>query len=107
MFRLGPLSTSTGLAAGGRRAAFAAKPASLFTRGGRYGMGSLGHKAGSGAVSQQLGVGEQAITQAIEGLPVPGRESLIETGLVGERQRDDAGMHGAAAGAQAERGPAA
>src|ERR687897_695920 len=70
-------------------------------------MANPSHKAGSGTLPEGLGMGKQPLRQCIEAAPFLGRQHLIEALLVAERDRHDAAVHGAAAGAQPERGAAA
>src|SRR5258708_26983170 len=94
MLRLGPFSTSTGFLADGRRAAFAAKPASS----------PLKSRA---LYPEGLRTGKQAVGEGVEGFALLGVQFRAEPGLVAERNRHDAGMHGATAGTEAERCAAA
>ena len=52
-------------------------------------MASRGHKAASGLVSQQLGMGEQPVTQAVEGQALVGGQGVVEFGFILERDRHD------------------
>ena len=108
MLRLGPLSTSTGFPAGGRRAAFAAKCCLPVLRvPGLIAWRIRATRQAQAPSLQGLGMGKQPLRQCIEAASFLGRQHLIEALLVAERDRHDAAVHGAAAGAQPERGAAA
>ena len=110
MLRLGRCSTSTGLAAGGRRAAFAAKSASRISEvAGRYSMATSRHKAGvrrpaanrvSACANSRLASVHRSCV--FPPPPAPRRDALVASASGTMR-----GMHGTAAGAQPERGAAA
>src|SRR5262249_32131258 len=107
MLRLGPFSTSTGLSAGRRRAALAANSClPVLESAGRYSMVTWRHKAGSAGLPQPLGVDKETVRQGIEGALFFGGERLAKPALIGQCQRHDARMYGAAARRQPERGAA-